>query len=1059
MVTETVDIRFRESGARVIKRKIDEIGQSANNATRGIFLMQRAIFVLGGFGAARALQRQVDLLTNVENRLRLTTKSTADLENVQSKLFAVARNSRSAFEGVAEIYSRTALSVKDLGISQKETLRFTESLSKASILSGASTREANAAMIQLSQGMSSNRLSGDELRSVLEQLPFVADVIAKSMGITRGELRKFGMEGKISAETVLKAFRGAADEIDALFAKTDVTIGQAFDVAQTNFLEFLDTLEDATGISNKIGKSIIFLSENIDLIAKAAVGVGIAFAVSFGVNAVGSILAFAGGLKTAAGRSTRLLEVERLRAALSVKNNQAAIAANAIRQNELRTSLADIAVQKKLLQQKVLDTQYSVVNGRARTIATGQFVSLTAAKANLIRATQQLSIVEGVEAAQAGRLATARATQAGATTALTGATTRLAGAQAAQAGFMARFTAMFPTLAGAINLVITRLSVMTALLLANPFGLIIGAVTAVALGIAFFGDMVQVGSNKLVTLKGVAVATFQLIFEKLAPIGAAIRDAFSSAVSFAISAFGPLPGKIGSIALEAVKLVVDALTFIPRVAIGVIAGVISVFTQLPGAAGAVAGDVANLLIAGFEAFANGAIKAINLVIKGLNALLGFVGATKAAELFGFSGQLNELNEVSLDRFEGSGGKAAAAFGEGFNKGFNTGTADKMIAGISDGLAPLGDAIYNRAEQNAQAAAADQKLIDIAKDKLDQEAGQTGPNNTPTPSGSGGKKGRGGGSASNDKSFQDIIAGMQQEIELLGLTARERERANKILEIEKELKRSLTSAEEELAIATIKSLEAAQAQADVLESIIGPREEIKEQQAALNALFEQGRIGIDDYTNSLREMQSAADKASGTMGGGFRSAIADSIQSVSDFGSALGGVLVNAAGNAADAIVEFAKTGKLNIKAFFADLFAQLLKLAAQRILLSFLGGFLGIPGAGLGGFSGGGSILPSFAGGGSMLPTGPGSTDTQTVAFNKRPDERVDILTPGQQAHQRNQMNKDNQPLVVPAPQVNVAVVLSDSDIESAFSGSTGDRIIVRGLERNSKAAKKVLSQ
>ena len=94
-----------------------------------------------------------------------------------------------------------------------------------------------------------------------------------------------------------------------------------------------------------------------------------------------------------------------------------------------------------------------------------------------------------------------------------------------------------------------------------------------------------------------------------------------------------------------------------------------------------------------------------------------------------------------------------------------------------------------------------------------------------------------------------------------------------------------------------------------------------------------------------------------------------------------------------------------------------------------------------------------------MLPTGPGSTDTQTVAFNKRPDERVDILTPGQQAHQRNQANQNNQPVVVPAPQVNVAVVLSDADIETALSGSAGDRVIVRGLERNSKAAKKVLSQ
>jgi hypothetical protein len=155
MVTENVNIVFRETGARVIKRKIDEIGEAANQATRGIFLMQRALFVLGGAGAIRGISRQLDLLTNMENRLNLTAKSAANLEAVQSRLFDVARASRSSFESVAEVYNRTALSVRELGISQQETLRFTESLSKATIISGASAREAQAALIQLGQGMAS----------------------------------------------------------------------------------------------------------------------------------------------------------------------------------------------------------------------------------------------------------------------------------------------------------------------------------------------------------------------------------------------------------------------------------------------------------------------------------------------------------------------------------------------------------------------------------------------------------------------------------------------------------------------------------------------------------------------------------------------------------------------------------------------------------------------------------------------------------------------------------------------------------------------------------------
>lgn len=375
-VTHNIDIRARSSGFRTIRRKIDEVGEAANRSVRGIFLLQRAIFVLGGAGAIRALTVQADLLTNVENRLKLTTTSAENLEEVQKRLFQVAKDSRTSFEAVAEIYNRTALSVRQLGISQKETAEFTESLAKASILSGASTREANAALIQLSQGLASNRLSGDELRSVLEQLPFVADVIAKQLGITRGELRQFGREGKISANVVLEAFRNAKDEIDRLFADTQPTIAQALSVANTNWLEFLDNLEDTFQISTKVASAIIFLGENIALIVGSISAAAAAFAFAFGVRQLQRVVNFVAGLRAGAVASSRLLEVENLRSAAAARRAQVNVAENAARQIELQQRLALIGVQKAQLQQTVLDTQFTVVNGRARNIATGQFVEI-----------------------------------------------------------------------------------------------------------------------------------------------------------------------------------------------------------------------------------------------------------------------------------------------------------------------------------------------------------------------------------------------------------------------------------------------------------------------------------------------------------------------------------------------------------------------------------------------------------------------------------------------------------------------------------------------------------
>lgn len=286
MVRENVDIVFRESGIRVIKRRLDELGESANRATRGVFLLQRALFVIGGFGIVRSLAAQADALTNLENRLRLTTSSSVELQEVQTELFAIARRSRADLNGVAQTYTRTALSAKALGRSQSEVLQFTESVTKAAVLSGASTREINASLIQLGQGIASNRLGGDELRSILEQLPLVADIIAKQLGVTRGQLRELGSEGKITGDVILDAFKNAKDEIDALFANTQPTIEQAFTVAKTNFLEFLDTFDDATGASAKLANAIIFVSERIDILVRSAAVLAGLLALSF----AGSVL-------------------------------------------------------------------------------------------------------------------------------------------------------------------------------------------------------------------------------------------------------------------------------------------------------------------------------------------------------------------------------------------------------------------------------------------------------------------------------------------------------------------------------------------------------------------------------------------------------------------------------------------------------------------------------------------------------------------------------------------------------------------------------------------------
>lgn len=285
MAQERIDIVITERGSRVVKRNLEDIGGGARKSADAVDFLKRALVTLGAAVSARELVRLLDTYTNLQNRLRATGLEAQNLSAVYRELLNVSNSTRSSFEGSVELYSRLAISSKELGVSQRDLIDFTKSLNQAINLSGASAVEAQAGLIQLSQGMASGTLRGDELRSVLEQLPAVADVIAKELGVTRGELRKMGEDGKITAGIILDAFKNARGELEERFGKTVPTIGQSFQVLKNNVVDMIGRMDEATGISTVLSKSLMFISENLDTIAKVALSAAAGLALVGGTSA------------------------------------------------------------------------------------------------------------------------------------------------------------------------------------------------------------------------------------------------------------------------------------------------------------------------------------------------------------------------------------------------------------------------------------------------------------------------------------------------------------------------------------------------------------------------------------------------------------------------------------------------------------------------------------------------------------------------------------------------------------------------------------------------------
>ena len=205
-----------------------------------------------------------DKMTNVSNRLNLVTKSTEQLVSAQNELFKISQESRTLYTETADLYARIARSVETLNISQSELLGITDTISKSLTISGGSAESMNAALTQLGQGFASGTLRGEELNSVIEQTPRLAQAIADGMGINVGELRKYAEQGLITSEVVVNALKSQAQTIDSEFGQMSMTVDQAQTTFENSMGQIISQFDKAAGASASLANSIRDISKYLD---------------------------------------------------------------------------------------------------------------------------------------------------------------------------------------------------------------------------------------------------------------------------------------------------------------------------------------------------------------------------------------------------------------------------------------------------------------------------------------------------------------------------------------------------------------------------------------------------------------------------------------------------------------------------------------------------------------------------------------------------------------------------------------------------------------------------
>lgn len=255
-----------------VNRSFQRGKSAASGLERRLLSLAKAYL---GLRSAQAFVNLSDAMVETTARLDRMNDGLQTTAELNQMIYEAAQRSRGAYRETADLVSKLGTMASEAFSSNAELVAFAEQINKQMALAGTNPQGAQAAMLQLTQAMSSGVLRGEELNSILEQAPTIAQSIAKYLGVSVGQMREMASQGQITAQVVKAAMFAAAEETNAAFADIPLTFGQAWIMAgNAAVMAFQPALEKLNGLLNSdLGKGAVNgLISGFELLGKVAEG-------------------------------------------------------------------------------------------------------------------------------------------------------------------------------------------------------------------------------------------------------------------------------------------------------------------------------------------------------------------------------------------------------------------------------------------------------------------------------------------------------------------------------------------------------------------------------------------------------------------------------------------------------------------------------------------------------------------------------------------------------------------------------------------------------------------
>ncbi|WP_339100544.1 tape measure protein [Clostridioides difficile] len=239
---DRLERQIRESDNQ--QRKLNEdINKGASSTDRLVGSAKKLAATYLGIRTLGGLGNLSDQMTSANARLGMINDGQQSDAGLNKMIFQSAERSRASYLDTAQIVSRIGMNAGKAFSSTKEIVGFAEQLNKKFVIAGASTEEMNSALLQLTQGLSSGVLRGEELNAVFESAPNIIQSIADYLDVDIGKIRGMASEGMLTADIVKNSLLAAAEQTNAEFEKMPYTFSQIWTSIKNNAIMIFGVIQ------------------------------------------------------------------------------------------------------------------------------------------------------------------------------------------------------------------------------------------------------------------------------------------------------------------------------------------------------------------------------------------------------------------------------------------------------------------------------------------------------------------------------------------------------------------------------------------------------------------------------------------------------------------------------------------------------------------------------------------------------------------------------------------------------------------------------------------------